>query len=159
MKGSSFYGHGNQSPAKKALVGNQGNLPDHLKAKIDAAPGKMYDSPAKQKETDQEELTRLVNKRTKLKDNEAKRNAKRSEGKKVFLGNIKTKINKKKEEKVQTKINENNKAQENLKNATKPGPEGPPPIEKKELRDQSVFDKIKKYGTKKRGELKRTKRK
>jgi len=48
MKGSGFYGHGNQSPAKKALVGNQANLPEHLKAKIDAAPGKMYDSPAKQ---------------------------------------------------------------------------------------------------------------
>ena len=31
-----------QTPAKKALVGNQKNLPEHLKAKIDAAPGKMY---------------------------------------------------------------------------------------------------------------------
>ena len=32
----------NETPAKKALVGNQKNLPEHLKAKIDAAPGKMY---------------------------------------------------------------------------------------------------------------------
>lgn len=31
-----------ETPAKKALVGNQKNLPEHLKAKIDAAPGKMY---------------------------------------------------------------------------------------------------------------------
>jgi len=32
----------NETPAKKALVGNQKNLPEHLKAKIDAAPVKMY---------------------------------------------------------------------------------------------------------------------
>jgi len=31
-----------KTPAKKALVGDQKNLPEHLKAKIDAAPGKMY---------------------------------------------------------------------------------------------------------------------
>lgn len=30
-----------KSPAKKSLVGKQGNLPDHLVAKIKAAPGKM----------------------------------------------------------------------------------------------------------------------
>ena len=30
-----------KSPAKKALVGKQENLPEHLKAKIKAAPGKM----------------------------------------------------------------------------------------------------------------------
>ena len=49
MKGSPFqrnYGIG--SPAKKALVGNQNNLPEELKSKIEASPGKMYDSPAKQ---------------------------------------------------------------------------------------------------------------
>lgn len=48
MKGSPMqrnYGIG--SPAKKALVGKQANLPEELKAKIDASPGKMYDSPAK----------------------------------------------------------------------------------------------------------------
>ena len=46
MKGfSGFKG----SPAKKELIGGQKNLPDGLKAKIEAAPGKMYDSPAKQK--------------------------------------------------------------------------------------------------------------
>ena len=45
MKGfSGFKG----SPAKKELIGGQKNLPDGLKAKIEAAPGKMYDSPAKQ---------------------------------------------------------------------------------------------------------------
>ena len=32
---------GKKSPAKKALVGKQGNLPEHIKAKIKAAPGKM----------------------------------------------------------------------------------------------------------------------
>ena len=114
MKGSSFYGRGNQSPNKKALVGNQANLPEHLKAKIDAAPGKMYDSPANKKETDQDELTRLVDKRTKLTGKEAKREAKRKEGGKVLFGNLKTKINKKKLAKTQSKINANPKAQENL---------------------------------------------
>jgi len=45
MKGfSGFKG----SPAKKELIGGQKNLPDGLKAKIEAAPGKMYDSPVKQ---------------------------------------------------------------------------------------------------------------
>ena len=38
-----------ESPAKKALVGKQKNLPDHLKAKILAAPGKMKKSAAKMK--------------------------------------------------------------------------------------------------------------
>ena len=49
MKGSSFYGKGSQSksPAKKELIGGQENLPNELKAKIEAAPGKMYNSPAK----------------------------------------------------------------------------------------------------------------
>lgn len=37
-----------KSPSKKELIGGQKNLPDGLKAKIEAAPGKMYDSPAKQ---------------------------------------------------------------------------------------------------------------
>ena len=49
MKGSAFYGKSNQSPLNKALVGKQGNLPEHLKAEIEAAPGKMYDSPTKMK--------------------------------------------------------------------------------------------------------------
>jgi len=38
-----------KSPAKKALVGKQGNLPEHLKAKIKAAPGKMKKSAMKLK--------------------------------------------------------------------------------------------------------------
>ena len=33
-------GKAEESPAKKSLVGNQKNLPEHLKAKIKAAPGK-----------------------------------------------------------------------------------------------------------------------
>lgn len=33
------------SPLDKALVGNQKNLPEHLKAKIEAAPAKMYGKP------------------------------------------------------------------------------------------------------------------
>jgi hypothetical protein len=37
------------SPMDKALVGKQHNLPEHLKAKIEAAPGKMKPSPAKEK--------------------------------------------------------------------------------------------------------------
>ena len=47
MGGSEFYGHGSQSPAKKTLVGNQHNLPEGLKNKIEAAPGKMYGTPNK----------------------------------------------------------------------------------------------------------------
>jgi len=50
-----YRNYGVGTPAKKALVGNQGNLPEHLKAKIDAAPGKMYDSPAKQSDVKSEE--------------------------------------------------------------------------------------------------------
>jgi len=53
MKGSAFYGKSNQSPLNKALVGKQGNLPEHLKAEIEAAPSKMYDSPAKHRLTKQ----------------------------------------------------------------------------------------------------------
>ena len=59
MKGSSALGYGNQhskgravgkmynAPNKKALVGDQDNLPEHLQAKIEAAP--KYASPAKVK--------------------------------------------------------------------------------------------------------------
>jgi hypothetical protein len=36
-----------KAPAKKALVGNQDQLPEQLQNAIKAAPGKMYDSPAK----------------------------------------------------------------------------------------------------------------
>ena len=58
MKGSSGLGYGNQhskgkaapkmydSPAQKALVGDQNNLPEDLKAKIEASPA-PYASPAK----------------------------------------------------------------------------------------------------------------
>ena len=125
MKGSSFYGHGNQSPAKKALVGNQGNLPEHLKAKIDAAPGKMYDSPAKSSghggaeghehtaET-RADLDKKVAKRTKLRAKEARRDAKREAGGKVLFGNLKTKMNKKKLAKLKVGINANPDAQEDL---------------------------------------------
>mgnify|MGYP003651887914 CR=1 FL=1 len=53
-----MYKQAPKSPAMKALVGNQKNLPEGLKAQIEAAPGKMmsptknmnkgYGSPAKQ---------------------------------------------------------------------------------------------------------------
>jgi hypothetical protein len=43
------YSQSFESPAKKELIGGQKNLPDGLKAKIEAAPGKMYDSPLMQK--------------------------------------------------------------------------------------------------------------
>tara|TARA_R100001510_G_scaffold53396_1_gene54963 strand:+ start:3657 stop:3902 length:246 start_codon:yes stop_codon:yes gene_type:complete len=48
MKGHTLPGI-KQSPAKKELVGGQHNLPEELKSKIKAAPGKMYGkkSPAK----------------------------------------------------------------------------------------------------------------
>tara|TARA_R110002096_G_C14010880_1_gene669013 strand:+ start:114 stop:461 length:348 start_codon:yes stop_codon:yes gene_type:complete len=57
-----------KSMAKKALVGNQENLPENLKAEIDAAPGKMYgksmakkyDSPAKKKTSDAEKQANLL---------------------------------------------------------------------------------------------------
>ena len=42
-----FKQMGSGSPLDKALIGNQKNLPDHLRAKIEDAPGKMYDTPGK----------------------------------------------------------------------------------------------------------------
>ena len=68
----------------------------------------------KKPETDQEELTRLVDKRTNLTNKEKLRDAKRKAGGKVLLGNLKTKRNKKKLAKIRTEINANPKAQENL---------------------------------------------
>jgi len=42
---AAMYG---KTPAKKTLVGDQANLPEHLKSKIEAAPGKMHEkTPAK----------------------------------------------------------------------------------------------------------------
>jgi hypothetical protein len=35
------------SPLDKTLIGNQKNLPEHLRSKIEDAPGKMYDTPGK----------------------------------------------------------------------------------------------------------------
>ena len=43
-----MYKQAPKSPAMKALVGNQKNLPAGLKAQIEASPGKMMKSPAKQ---------------------------------------------------------------------------------------------------------------
>ena len=43
-----MYKQAPKSPAMKALVGNQKNLPAGLKAQIEASPGKMMNSPAKQ---------------------------------------------------------------------------------------------------------------
>mgnify|MGYP003648906859 FL=1 len=43
-----MYKQAAKSPILKALVGKQKNLPQALKAKIEASPGKMMDSPAKQ---------------------------------------------------------------------------------------------------------------
>jgi len=57
MKGFSGF---KSSPAKKALVGAQDNLPEGLKSKIEAAPGKMYDSPAKQKVSGDKSQTRTL---------------------------------------------------------------------------------------------------
>ena len=59
MKGYSA-GEGTGSMAKKALVGAQNNLPEDLKASIEAAPGKMYDkkSMAKQKVSKDKSQTR-----------------------------------------------------------------------------------------------------
>ncbi len=50
--GMPMYGSVQKNPLKKALVGNQDNLPQELKAKIEAAPGKMYESPNKQAKPD-----------------------------------------------------------------------------------------------------------
>ena len=51
MRGYSAGEGTGSTMAKKALVGAQNNLPEGLKAKIEAAPGKMYDKTmAKQKE-------------------------------------------------------------------------------------------------------------
>ena len=42
MKSSPAKKYGHKSPAKKALVGKQNNLPEDLKAKIKASPAKKY---------------------------------------------------------------------------------------------------------------------
>ena len=58
MKGYSA-GEGTGTMAKKALVGAQNNLPEELKSKIEAAPGKMYDKTmAKQKVSKDKSQTR-----------------------------------------------------------------------------------------------------
>jgi len=44
---TTFQQMGSGSPLDKTLIGNQKNLPDHLRAKIEDAPGKMYDTPGK----------------------------------------------------------------------------------------------------------------
>ena len=55
MEAAAKMGHKSATKIKKdsqmdkALVGKQHNLPEHLKAKIEAAPGKMKPSPAKEK--------------------------------------------------------------------------------------------------------------
>jgi len=70
-------------------------------------------SPAQKNESDQENLTKLVNTRTELRAKEAIRNEKRASGKTVLFGNLKTKINTKKQDKNQAKINANATAQSN----------------------------------------------
>ena len=105
-----------------------------------AGPFKMKGSPMarnfgvgspmlKKSETNQEELTKLIDKRTKLKENETKLNQRKKDGKKTFLGNLRRKRNQNKQEKNQGKINANPKAQENLKNSTRaiPKPNQHPP--------------------------------
>jgi len=44
-KHSTFKMHG-KSPMMKALIGKQKNLPEHLKAKIEASPARKYKKPA-----------------------------------------------------------------------------------------------------------------
>ena len=77
MKGSSALGYGNQhskgaapkmydSPAQKALVGDQNNLPEDLKAKIEASPA-PYASPAKN-DDDIAKKKRVVEMNEKYKD-------------------------------------------------------------------------------------------
>jgi hypothetical protein len=83
---------------------------------------------------DQEELTKLVDKRTKLRKKEENLN----DGKTKIFGNVRRKINKNKQGKNQAKINANTTAQKNAtKGANKkkidavtnwrPGPESNPP--------------------------------
>ena len=60
----------------------------------------------------EEDIHKLIAKRTKLKEKEEKREAKREAGKKVLFGKLKTKRNIKKLEKVQAKINVHPKALE-----------------------------------------------
>ena len=107
MKGSSALGYGNQhseggmpmydSPAQKALVGDQKNLPEDLQAKISAAP---YASPAKR--TTGDVLTKnIVN--TNQKGDEEIRAKKASKAKSKKVGPVESpKAIKKKAEKVFT---------------------------------------------------------
>jgi len=68
MSGSQFLGKGNQSkpgmpmydsPAQKALVGDQNNLPEDLQAKIEASPA-TYASPAKDLTDSEKKKARYV---------------------------------------------------------------------------------------------------
>ena len=91
------------SPAATGMISGTPAHASALKMKADrgASASPLY-----------KELTanELVAKRTKLKEKETKREAKRKAGKKVLFGNLKTKINKKKLEKVQKKIDTNPEA-------------------------------------------------
>ena len=111
-----------------------------------AGPFKMKGSPMQRNfgvgsplHNDQEELTKLVDKRTKLRKKEENLN----DGKTKIFGNVRRKINKNKQEKNQAKINANTTAQKNAtKGANKkkidavtkvgPGPESNPPSWTKE---------------------------
>ena len=93
-----------------------------LKMAVKGAPMQMNyaGSPiAKKDETDQEELTRLREKREHLRNKEKKRDDRRKGGKKVLFGNLKTKRNTKKQKKNQTEINANPVAIKNYKEGKK----------------------------------------
>ena len=55
-----FKQMGSGSPLDKALIGNQKNLPDHLRAKIEDAPGKMYNAPLKADDDDKVDPNAVV---------------------------------------------------------------------------------------------------
>jgi hypothetical protein len=115
--------------------------------KMKGSPAKMgtiqgtssHASALKKKE---EDIHKLIAKRTKLKEKEEKREAKREAGKKVLFGKLKTKRNIKKLEKVQAKIDVHPKALEWKEEGEKeqePSPVTPdtPKTKEEELSPQS----------------------
>ena len=93
-----------------------------------AGPFKMKGSPMQRNfgvgsplHNDQEDLTKLVDKRTKLRKKEENLN----DGMPKSFGNVRRKINKNKQEKNQAEINANATAQKNRKNSKPSAPVSP----------------------------------
>ena len=112
--------HSKKSPAEKKLIGAQNNLPEELKAKIEASPAKKYKSNAQRKavhasKAEKGSMAKMYDSPTKKYDSPVKQEE--FGGTKSKRGNIFTGKGK-----IQRKINRSERAEERLrKNANKEG--------------------------------------